>query len=91
MSITVRYFARIRDITEKREEIISINEHESVLDFLNRLSGKYGEEFRKAVFFDKKPSDELTFLVNGKAIIDFNQTILKNDDVLSILPPISGG
>jgi len=91
ISMTLRYFAKIREITGKREETVVLHEGNSVMDALSKLSEIYGEKFSQYIFDKKKPKEDLTFLVNGQAINNFNKKMLKEGDVLAILPPISGG
>ncbi|MCP8305114.1 MAG: MoaD family protein [archaeon] len=90
ISIKLRYFANIREITGKREEPVVLHKGDSVMDALSKLNGIYGEKFSQIVF-DKKPKDNWIFLVNGETVIDLNKRKLKDGDVLAILPPISGG
>jgi len=91
ITITLRYFAQIRETTGKKEEQIVLDKGNSVSDALGKLYEIYGEKFFQSVFNGNKPKEDLTFLVNGQAVIDLNKRNLKEGDVLAILPPISGG
>jgi len=93
ISITLKYFATIRDITGKKEESLSLKKGYSVMDLLIKLSEIYGEKLSQFIFDEKREIKEnLTFLINGKAIKNENlNRKLKDGDVFVILPPISGG
>ncbi|MGQ9469042.1 MAG: MoaD/ThiS family protein [Nitrososphaerales archaeon] len=94
ISITLKYFAMIRDITGKKEESLSLKKGYSVMDVLIKLSEIYGEKISQFIFDEKRePRENLTFLINGQAIKieDLSERKLKDGDVLVILPPISGG
>ncbi len=91
ITITLRYFAQIRETTGKKEEQIVLDKGNSVSDALDKLYDIYGGKFYQFVFNGNKPKEELTFLVNGQAVNNLNKRNLKEGDVLAILPPISGG
>ncbi|MCP8309348.1 MAG: MoaD family protein [archaeon] len=93
ISITLKYFATIRDITGKKEESLSLKKGYSIMDLLMKLAEVYGEKISQFIFGEKKEIKEnLTFLINGKAIKNENLSRkLKDGDVFVILPPISGG
>ncbi len=83
--VLVKYFATLRELTGKREEIIE--DVDSVEELLELLFQKYGERFREEI--EKKNM----ILVNGKNIIHIEgvKTRLKEGDVVSIFPPAGGG
>ncbi len=80
----VKFFATLRNITGKREEII---EGGSVEDILQKLYEKYGEEFKKEL------RERSMILVNGKNIEHINglKTKVNENDEISIFPPAGGG
>ncbi len=93
ISITLKYFATIRDITGKKEELLSLKKGYSIMDALTKLSEIYGEKISQFIFDEKgEIRENLTFLINGQAIKNENlNRKLKDGDVFVILPPISGG
>ncbi len=94
MKVKIRYFAFLRELTGKREELIELEEDTSVGKLLETLSAKYGEKFRDYLYgVGEFEGLTLNFLLNGRNIsLDegFN-TKLQDGDVLSILPPVAGG
>ena len=94
ISITLKYFATIRDITGKKEESLPLEKGHSAKDLLIRLVETYGEKLSQSLFNEKRePRENLTFLINGQAIKgeDLDERKLKDGDIFVILPPISGG
>ncbi len=94
MKITMQYFTIIRDITKQKEEVVEMPAGTSVLKILEHLNEKYGNPFKRIVLSGSKfPGLKLLFLINGQntETLDSLRTILKNGDVLSIVPPLSGG
>ncbi|MCP8310105.1 MAG: MoaD family protein [Candidatus Methylarchaceae archaeon HK01M] len=90
ITIKLRYFANIREITGKMEEPVVLYKGDSVMDAFSKLNKIYGEKISQLVF-EKKSKDNWIFLVNGEAVIDLDKRKLKDGDILAILPPISGG
>ncbi len=80
----VKFFATLREITGKREEIIK---GDTVEDVLNTLYREYGEEFRKEL------RERSMILVNGKNIkhLEGLKTKVREEDTISIFPPAGGG
>lgn len=94
MRVKVKYFAYIRSVVrDNKEEIVNLETDAKLIDLLIKLSNKYGNNFRKAVFDynDKsKLSEDVIILVNGKSVDDLD-IVLKDGDVISIMPFLSGG
>jgi|YelNatPaOPRAMG01_1025707.scaffolds.fasta_scaffold00131_67 molybdopterin synthase sulfur carrier subunit len=94
MKVKIRYFAFLRELTGKREELVELEEGISIGKLLETLSVKYGEKFRDYLYgVGEFEGLSLNFLLNGRNIsLDegFN-TKLQDGDVLSILPPVAGG
>ena len=97
MQIKVRFFTSLREIVDKREEPLNFDQNKKVtVDFvLKTLAEKYGTPFKQYVYNDKtaQPKGFLQFLVNGNSTSSLNglETVLKDGDVLAILPPVGGG
>jgi len=80
----VKFFATLREITGKREEIVEGN---NVKEVLNALYKEYGEEFKKEL------KERSMILVNGKNIehLEGMETKVSKGDTISIFPPAGGG
>jgi len=71
-----------------------LKENSTVNDFLRKLGSKYGEKFSTLVFDDSGDLREnLVTLVNGQAVnrMAISSVKLNDDDLVVLLPPISGG
>lgn len=94
MKVKVRYFAQLREITGKREDLVELEEGTSIGRLLEILSNKYGEKFREYIYgLGEFEGISLNFLLNGRNISlgAMFETKLQDGDVLSILPPVAGG
>ena len=93
--IKVRFFTTLREITNKREETLTITDPKTTVSMaLKQLSEKYGKPF--TITFtnqDGQVKGFLQFLVNGNSTATLNglETALRDGDVLAILPPVGGG
>lgn len=97
MQVSVRFFTSLRELVGKREETLSFPEGEKVTIelVLTELKKIYGKTFTDYVFDGETEQVKsfLQLLVNGRSasMIDGLKTVLKDGDVLAILPPVGGG
>ena len=93
MKVKVKYFAYIRSLVKNtREEEVELSNGAKLLDLLLKLVEKYGVKLREMIFQqkDEKLSEEVIILLNGRSIEDLN-TVLRDGDIVSIMPFLSGG
>ena len=94
MRVEVKFFTSLREITDKKVDLLQLQNNLSVDELVNLLSNKYGKEFREYIYNKKGEIQEfLSFLLNGKNINNMQgfDTKLQEGDVLAILPPVGGG
>jgi MoaD family protein len=95
LRVKVQYFAAIREIANRREEILEVDERTTVLDVLRLLAKNHGEKFRDYVFDPqtKAPKSYLQFLVNEESVSAMNglSTALADNSTLAVIPPVGGG
>lgn len=96
LKIKLEYLGHIKNITSnKREEEIEIKEDVTVTDLLMRLSEKYGEPFKKAIYEPKGTDVKSNYIVtvNGYLLNQLKglETKLKDGDHMTLLPIVSGG
>jgi MoaD family protein len=96
LKVTVEYLGHVRNLTDhKRQEQIEIPENSTIADLLTKLTKKYGDPFKKAIYEtgqkDLKPNYIAT--INGYLLNQLNgtQTKLKNTDHITLMPVVSGG
>jgi MoaD family protein len=97
MRVSVRFFTTLREITDKKEEVLqfSAGEKATVNAILERLKKEYGRAFKEYVYDSNTGEIKgyLQFLVNGRSLSSSSglESELSDGDVLAILPPVSGG
>ena len=95
MKVKVQYFAAVRELAERTEEVVDVKESATVLDVLSALAKGHGERFREYVFdsLTGKPKAFLQFLLNEDLIMNPNglSTVLTDNSRLAIIPPVGGG
>ncbi|WXG45363.1 MAG: ubiquitin-like small modifier protein 1 [Candidatus Atabeyarchaeum deiterrae] len=94
---TVKFFAALRDIAGKREMKVRLpRKKTTVLEILEDLSKALGKEFRDYMFEGrdcKSTRSQVSIMINGQSIRNLENlnTMVRDNDVIAILPPISGG
>ena len=90
----VRFFATLIEVAGRRE--VNISGVRTVKDLIEKLSEMYGDSFKSRIYVDagrRRVKPGVVILVNGKSIYHLNglDTELKEDDTVSIFPPVAGG
>jgi len=95
MKVKARYFARVREIAGKSEEVFDIPSNTTVQAFLAIVSQKYGEPLRDYIFSkdSNEPSPNLNFLLDGRNVSTMKgmKTVLYEGCAFAIIPPVGGG
>ncbi len=94
LEVEVKFYAMIREATGKKREVVELPEKSSVGNLMDLLVNRYGGDFKRYVYDDeKRVRDYLSFMINGINVnsLEGFETVLKNGDVLAILPPVGGG
>jgi molybdopterin synthase sulfur carrier subunit len=94
LKIHVKFLATIREITDKSEIELELHSGDTVGTALQALQTLYGAEFKEATTGTTAGGiPKVRFLVNGRDT-DFLEgfaTVLKEGDVMVLVPPIAGG
>lgn len=80
MEITVKYFGIIADITQKKEEVLFIDDESNSL---KKLQSVIEIKYPKTLVIN------YSIAVNEKFLQ--NDIFLKNGDIIALLPPFAGG
>ncbi len=81
MKIDVLYFSSLKDKIKKNKESIEIKENSNLTDLINFLKEKHPEISQNL--------DNVMVAVNEEYVD--KDYILKNGDVVALIPPVSGG
>ena len=94
MKIRIQYFASIRELLNLREEIIEVPEGADVKNLLGVLVLKHGQKLKEYLFDETgNLRPYLQFIVNEESISKTGglSTVLKNNSVFAVIPPVGGG
>jgi molybdopterin synthase sulfur carrier subunit len=87
----VKFFATIRDYTKTKE--VEADCCGTLYELLIQLCESYGSNFRRKIFNGNEISSEIIILINGRNIVHLQgiDTVLSNEDEISIFPVVAGG
>jgi len=94
MEVEVKFYAMLREIAGKKAERVVLPPKSSVGDLIDLLVERYGDEFARYIYdSEKQVRNFLSYMLNGVNInsLDRFDTMLKDGDVLALLPPVGGG
>ena len=80
MEIIVKYFGIIADITQKKEEVFYLEEE---LNTIKNIKSKVEIKYPKILVINYSIAINKKFLQN--------EILLKNNDIIALLPPFAGG
>jgi molybdopterin synthase sulfur carrier subunit len=88
----VKYYANLRLVTGKSEEVMNAD-GKTVDEIIKSISSTYGDGFAKLMFSNGSLRGNVIILINGQNIIFKNgvNEKLREDDLLDIFPPVAGG
>jgi len=86
MKITILYGGRYNQLTGIGKEVFIVEEGFSLKQLLDLIKSKYGN-----VIVNEIKSGRAILLLNGRSVNVDDYTELKEDDFISILPPVTGG
>lgn len=92
MKVRMKYFARIAELIEKREEELEVKEGILLIDLISFLIDKYGENLENYLLNKKtkKIKDFFKILINGE-ISQIKDIKIQDNSEIVIIPPVSGG
>ncbi len=93
MKINLHLYGFLRTAIGSRQIELEVDENSSIGDLPEILVRKYGNEVMQHLYGVEEPFEDLRVLINGLdyAIPDDLKKIFKENDVITLLPPLSGG
>ena len=92
MKVTINYKGQIATVAGQAIEELSFDAPVPLLDLLQALSSKAAAAVSDFIFDDDgAPRRSLLIVINEEQVVDFQNTLIKDDCVISLLPPIAGG
>lgn len=93
LGVTVKFFASFREAVGLEQ--VEVAAGKDVAALLDELVRRFGERMAEQLYESgsKKLRETVNVLVNGRGInlLSGLDTKLKDDDVVAIFPPVSGG
>lgn len=89
----IRFFASFKQITNKREVEIDLEEGATIHQLLQVLFERYSS-FQDKIFNESNELRKwIQILLNGRSIkfLQGLETKLSNGDIISLFPPVAGG
>jgi molybdopterin synthase sulfur carrier subunit len=80
MTITLKYFGQIAEVTQKKEEVVALDETTNSITLL---------QSKLETLYPELKNTHYTFAVN-QTMATANTTI-RNQDEIALLPPFAGG
>lgn len=80
--VTVLYFAFVHETTRKKKEIMELSTNTSIKELLSIIRTRYP---------NIKNIKNIKISINYRIVDSNSSSVLKNDDEVALLPPISGG
>lgn len=92
MELELRFFATFREAVGQKSIYRTYDESVTVEDVLTDLEAEY-DGLEGELIEDGEIRDMLTVLKNGRQVVHLAglDTVLEDDDALSIFPPVAGG
>lgn len=91
MRVTVEYFGPAREAVGVASETIELDQQFTVAALVRRIAQTHGSRMAGLLLTNGEPSRSLLLAVNEQQVESIERTILSDGDVLSIIPPVSGG
>ncbi|MCE4607337.1 MAG: MoaD/ThiS family protein [Caldisphaeraceae archaeon] len=86
MKVTVLYGGRYNQLTGVSKEVFIVEEGFSLKQLLDLIKDKHGD-----IIINEIRSRRAILLLNGRSVNIDDRVELKEDDFISILPPVTGG
>ncbi len=92
MTVTINYKGQIATEAGHHSEELSLDGPVTLTALLQELSTKAADAVSDFIFDnDGSPRRSLLVVINDEQVIDFQNTLIDDDCVISLLPPIAGG
>jgi molybdopterin converting factor small subunit len=92
MTITIHYKGQIATELGLDSEELVFDQPLPLIETLKALSNTVNEKVNDFLFDEQGlPRRTLLVIVNDEQVIDFENTLITEDCVISLLPPIAGG
>lgn len=91
VTVTLRYYTPISDVTGKKEDTLSFSGPVSLGELIQAIIGGSKNDFSR-YFYDREGvfRPQCLVLVNGKYSVELTRILFDGDEI-SFIPPVAGG
>lgn len=91
MRVRVKYLLWLALKTGTSEEVIEVPENSTIASVLESISKSKPPGVAKVIESILKGESEIIVLHNSKTPVEGLSTVLRENDVITLMPPVSGG
>ena len=95
LKVKVQFFAAVRELVGTREETVELTEQSTVSALLEALVKRHGERLKDYLYDPKtgqiRPSIQLLVGDRPVSVTGGMSSVLSEDAVFAIIPPVGGG
>jgi len=91
--LIVKFYGKFIKICQTKSYNLKLTENKNIKKVIDLIIDEYGKELEEVMYNNNTVSKKVLILVNNKNIYHQNglETMLKNNDVVKILPVTAGG
>jgi molybdopterin converting factor small subunit len=91
MRVTVEYFGPAREAAGVSREPVDCNPSHTAFELVARIASERGGRLASLLLRDGRLSPSIVLAVNDQQVSVGDSAYLQNGDVISVIPPVSGG
>lgn len=92
MKVTITFFGQIKAAVGEAERIVDVTSDMKVHTLIGQLAAECGDAASRILLgADGAPHPSLLVVLNDAQLLSGENAVLKDDDRLTLMPPISGG
>lgn len=91
IEVKIIYYTPFSGLTKKRNEEIAFDNEVNLENVLRYLSDSYGDTLGKYLFNENNKYNPKCLILVNQTYTDKLDTVIKDGDEISLVPPVAGG